>query len=77
MHYGFAVFSTSRGGLVRRYGTTFIFVVAPKAPSLHLEQGEAKNVGDVMPDGWTVTPENKLAEQDIAEHPGDFRSVLD
>ena len=71
MSYKFAVFSTDGGGLVRRNGTTFVFVETSKNPF-----DEPKKIGDVMPDGWLICPENKLAEQDVVEHPEDFRSVL-
>ena len=74
MRYGFAVFSTEKGGLVRRTGTTFVFVVATS--DIFLSKEEKKKVGDVMPNDWLIRPENELAEQDIVEHSEDFRSML-
>ena len=71
MKYPYAVFSTLGGGLVRRNGSTFVFVVKPDhdfAPDL--------KVGDRLPDGWEVKPANQGADQDVVEHPEDFRNVL-
>ena len=69
--YPFAVFNTSGGGLVRRDGSTFTFIIKPNQ-----EAWPGFDVGDRMPDDWGVDPANQLAEQDFVDHPNDFRSVI-
>lgn len=54
--YGFPVWATQGGGLVRDVRGTYIFVEQPDCPGL--------NVGDEMPEEWGIIPANNLARQE-------------
>lgn len=53
--YGFPVYATQGGGLVREIDGNFFFVENPFI--------EGFGVGDKMPSGWTLIPANKLADE--------------
>ena len=54
--YGYAVWGTQGGGLVREVNGTYIFVEKPDCPGL--------NVGDEMPEEWGIVPVNYYARKE-------------
>jgi len=78
--YNYPVWATQGGGLVREVGDVYIFVEKPNCPGL--------DVGDIIPEEWSIVPANDLArdEMDEADEWGpddqamfdtDFSSIMD
>lgn len=67
--YNFPVFATQGGGLVREVrtdkGYKYIFVEKPDCPGL--------DVGDFMPQEWSIVPANQLARDSVLEEDYPFR----
>ena len=57
--YGYPVWGTQGGGLVRFVRDKYIFITKPDCPGL--------DVGDEMPEEWDVAPANELAFQELEE----------
>lgn len=56
--YGFPIWGTQGGGLVREVNGVYVFVIAPpNCPGL--------GVGDTMPDEWGITPANEAAHDEV------------
>jgi hypothetical protein len=53
----FAVWATQGGGLVKCFGTTYVFVEAPDSIF-------GLKAGDAMPTEWDVAPVNRLAREE-------------
>lgn len=56
--YGYPVWATQGGGLVREVNSTYIFVESPHVPGL--------DVGDEMPKQWGLIPANDEAMEEMA-----------
>ena len=53
--YGYPVYGTQGGGLVREVNGIFIFIEKPNCPGL--------DVGDEMPSKWDIIPANNKARR--------------
>ncbi|OHA20743.1 MAG: hypothetical protein A2849_01665 [Candidatus Taylorbacteria bacterium RIFCSPHIGHO2_01_FULL_51_15] len=58
--YGYPVWGTQGGGLVRQMGKNYIFVEKPDCPGL--------DVGDFMPEEWGIIPANSSARKEIGDY---------
>lgn len=58
-NYGYPVWATQGGGLVRESGSGFVFIEKPDCLGL--------DVGDTMPDEWGLVPANDLASTETDE----------
>ncbi len=58
--FGYPVWVTQGGGLVREIAEKYYFVEKPDCPGL--------DVGDEMPGEWGVFPANDLAREEVAKN---------
>lgn len=65
--YGYPVWGTQGGGLVREVKGTYIFVEKPDCPGL--------DVGDDMPEEWGIIPANARARNTMPDNPFQADSV--